>query len=274
MNSFIVRGMARRDIQVTTVKLDDATIHLYHPLEKASGAALIWMHGGGYIVDEGDADDACCLSYATNLNVLVISIEYRLAPQDPFPAALDDCFAAWQYLLDSATELNIDPRRIAIAGRSAGGGLAAALCQRIRDAGGTQPAAQLLTYAMLDDRTATDSTLDDINHALWNNRNNRFAWTAYLGQAPGAKNAPLYSVPARTTNLSGLPPTWIGCGTADLFYTENHIYAERLRAAGVACEWIEVDGAPHAFDLIVPNSPLSQDFDQSNKHYLRRALKI
>lgn len=274
LNSLTRRGSARRDIQVTTVALKDARMHIYRPLDPVSGAALLWMHGGGYIVDEGAADDAYCASCAANLHTIVISIEYRLAPEHPFPAALEDCFAAWQYLQDAATKLGIDPHRIAVAGRSAGGGLAAALCQRIRDAGGTQPAAQLLTYPMLDDRTAADTTLDKINHALWNNTNNRFGWTAYLGQSPGADSAPQYSVPARTPNLAGLPPTWIGVGTVDLFFAEGQLYAQRLQAAGVACEWVKVDGAPHVFDMVVPNAAVSLDFAESSMLFLRQALHI
>ena len=142
---------------------------------------------------------------ARDAGILVANVEYRLAPTHQYPAAIDDCVEAWQWLLQSAGELGIDPARIAIAGQSAGGGLAAALALRVHDAGGVQPAAQILFCPMIDDRTALRSELDGNDYLMWNTRHNRQAWSWYLGQPAGAPEVPAYAAPARRDDLSGLP---------------------------------------------------------------------
>ncbi len=182
--------------------------------------------------------------------------------------------AAWNWLLLAAPELGVDPARIAIGGMSAGGGLAACLAQKILDGAGRQPAAQLLMYPMLDDRTAADHTLDELQHYLWNNHNNRAGWGAYLGQEPGQLTTPEYAVAARRQNLSGLPPARIGVGDIDLFYTENRAYAERLNAAGVACELDLVPMAPHGFQVVAPRAAVSKAFNERNFDFLIRILGL
>ncbi len=210
---------------------------------------------------------------ARDLDLVVVSVEYRLAPRHPFPAALDDCYEAWQWLLDAVTDLSVDPERLAIAGQSAGGGLAAALVQRIADAGGVQPLAQVLMYPMLDDRTAANRELDGVGHVLWNNRNNRGAWEWYLGQPPGRDIAPPYVVPARREDLSGAPPAWIGVGKLDLFYREDCAYAERLQAAGVPCDLHITPRAPHGYDLLAPEAPVSRAFIHDYYRFLSQRLE-
>lgn len=248
------------------------SVRLYRSTAGSSGAALIWLHGGGYILGDASINDRECAALATALGLVVVSVNYRLAPRHPFPAALDDAFDAWQWLLERATTLGVEPARIAVAGQSAGGGLAAALVQRIADVGGQQPAAQLLIYPMLDDRTAADTALDTIRHPLWNNRNNRGAWNWYLGQPAGTQALPPYASPARTNDLCGLPPAWIGVGDLDLFHAENCDYAQRLRASGVPCELHVAAQAPHAFDLIAPDCALSREFVESYHAFLREHL--
>ena len=223
-------------------------LRLYRPAVPRSDAALLWIHGGGYIIGTASIDDAFCASIARELGIVVVSAEYRLAPRHPFPAPLDDCHAAWRWLRDGAAELGIDPARVAIGGMSAGGGLAAALVQRVCDEAGAGPVAQLLMAPMLDDRTAAIRSLDALAHPVWDNALNRFGWEAYLSTRPGAAVLPPYASPARREELAGLPPAWIGVGAIELFHDEDVAYARRLEAAGVPVTLEIVPGAPHGFE--------------------------
>jgi acetyl esterase/lipase len=265
----VVAGMAIKDYN-----FGNAGVRVYQPEGETSGAGLLWIHGGGYIIGSPAINDRECVNYAKKLNITVVSVKYRLAPKHPFPAASDDCFAAWQWFQDKADDLGVAPTRIAISGQSAGGGLAAGLVQRIHDCGGIQPVGQALFYPMLDDRTAAQTELDALKHRLWNNKNNRGAWCYYLNQTPGLATVPAYSAPGRRENLEGLPPTWLGVGSVDLFFDEDQHYAARLGEAGVSCELKTVDGAPHAFDVIAPDVPISVEFLESNYHFLRRVLTL
>jgi acetyl esterase/lipase len=280
---FIVRLLqrlrSRRIKPVAGVVIEDrplshGAVRIYRPQSAANGAGLLWIHGGGYIIGDVSISDRECIALAKELGLVVVSVDYRLAPEHPFPAALDDCFEAWHFVQDRADELGIDRRRIALVGQSAGGGLAAALAQRIADTGGVQPAAQVLMYPMLDDRTAADTALDPLRHFLWNNRNNRGGWGWYLGQTPGQPGVPAYAVPARREDLSGLPPAWIGVGEQDLFYAEDCAYAQRLQAAGVHCVLHIGPQAPHAYDLIVPQSSVAQAFVQEHYRFLREQFRL
>ncbi len=248
-------------------------LRLYYPAQ-ASGAALLWIHGGGLITGRAAQDDRLCVRYAQQLGLLVVSVDYRLAPRHPFPAAIDDCFAAWQWLQQQAPDLGIDPRRVAISGQSAGGGLAASLAQRLQDDGGIQPAAQALFCPMLDDRTAANRALDAINHRIWHNRSNRAGWRAYLGHAPGTAFVPAYAVPARREQLAGLPPAWIGVGDIDLFFAEDRTYAEQLQAQGVNCEFYVAAQAPHGFETLAPRSSIARAMFESNFAFLRKTLGL
>ncbi|GAB3161892.1 alpha/beta hydrolase [Myceligenerans halotolerans] len=237
---------------------DDAVrVRIYRPTEAASGAGLLWIHGGGLVIGSPRQDDRICAAFARGLGLVCVSVDYRLAPEHPFPAAADDCLAAWHWFQRNASDLGVDPARIAVAGASAGGGLATGLAQRLHDAGGEQPVAQLLCAPMLDDRTAARAELDALRHPAWDNRANRSGWTAYLGGPPGS-DVPEYAVPARRVDLAGLPPAWIGIGGIDLFLDENLAYAERLREADVDCELALVPGAPHGFEAIAFDAPVTQ----------------
>lgn len=264
----------RSGVTLEDKKLGKASIRIYRPEGTHSGAALLWIHGGGLVMGTAAQDDQECYAYARKLNLTVISVEYRLAPEHPFPAAIDDCFEAWQWLQASAQDLGLDPSRMAIAGQSAGGGLAATLAQRIYDAGATQPAAQVLIYPMLDDRTATQKALDPINHLMWNNQSNRSGWGWYLDKPAGTPTIPPYAAAARRENLSGLPSTWIGVGDVDLFYTECGEYAQRLTDAGVNCQLHTVAQAPHAFERMVPRASISKTFYGEIHQFLRASLAL
>ncbi|MEM7328042.1 MAG: alpha/beta hydrolase [Pseudomonadota bacterium] len=260
-------------VQTSKQKLTHADVRIYHPKTNGNRAGLFWIHGGGMIMGDAAMNDPQCNRYARELGLTVVSANYRLAPEHPYPAAIDDCYEAWRWFLQHAEQLGVDPERIAIAGQSAGGGLAAALCQRTRDSGVQAPAAQLLIYPMLDDRTALRDDLTEIEHILWNNRNNRFGWSAYLGSDVEAiESTPDWAVPGRCNDLSNLPPTWIGVGDKDLFLEEDEAYAIALQAADVECTFVKAPSAPHAFDALVTGAMVSRNFLESADDFLKRHL--
>ncbi|MFE2424052.1 alpha/beta hydrolase [Streptomyces hokutonensis] len=251
---------------------EDRGLRVYTPVGGGSGAALLWVHGGGYLIGDVAQDDAFCAVTACELGAVVVSTNYRLAPEHPFPAALDDVLAAWHRLLASAEDLGIDRERVAAGGSSAGAGLAACLVQRLHDDGGTQPVAQWLFSPMLDDRTAARRELDPVRHRVWDNAANRTGWGAYLGAEPGGPRAPDHAVAARRADLSGLPPAWIGVGDIDLFTDECRTYAERLRDAGVDCTFDLVPGAPHGFEAWAPDTHVSHGLLERARTWLGARL--
>jgi acetyl esterase/lipase len=257
-------------VVIKTIRDSSTHLRTYHPKSRQSLAALFWIHGGGYVIGQASQDDRLCSITADALGILVVSVEYRLAPEHPFPAGLDDCHAGWIWLQQHAGTLEIDPSRIALGGESAGGGLAASLAQRLHDEGSPLPAAQWLINPMLDDRTAASQEVDAKHHFVWNNRANAFGWRAYLGVEPGTAQLPAYASPARRNDLRGMPPTWIGVGEIDLFYQENLAYAEGLRAAGVDVVCDVVPGAPHGFGTWAPDAQVSRNFHSRAHDWLRR----
>lgn len=240
-------------------------VRLHRPPD-VTGAApgLVWIHGGGYVIGNAAQDDALCRRFARRLGITVAAVDYRLAPEYPYPAALEDCHSALTWL---ATLPAVDPIRVAIGGASAGGGLAAALVLLARDRTEVKAAAQVLVYPMLDDRSATQDGLDDPNHRLWTQTSNVYGWSSYLGDAD-----PNAAVPARCDDLGDLPPAWIGVGSLDLFHDEDLSYAERLKAAGVPCEVEVVPGAFHGFDEVAPKAAVSRAFFDSQASWLREIL--
>ncbi|MHA7651198.1 alpha/beta hydrolase [Mycobacterium sp. ML4] len=251
-----------RDVEVLTLT-SGTGVRLYRPTGvDGPGPALLWMHGGGYVIGSAKQDDALCRRFSKALGITVASVDYRLAPEHPYPAPLEDCYAALTWLTALPA---VDSARVAIGGASAGGGLAAALALLARDRGDVRPAFQLLTYPMLDDRSA--AAPPDPNHRLWDPRANEFGWRSYLGGAD-----PAVAVPARRTDLTGLPPAWIGVGTHDLFHDEDVEYARRLIEAGVPCRLDVIAGAFHGFDLVAAKAPVSQRFFGLQCDVLRTAL--
>lgn len=221
--------------------------------------ALLWIHGGGLVMGTPEQGNDLCSRFVDELGILVVSVDYRLAPDHPFPAALDDCDAALTWLHAMVDELGVDPRRIAVGGDSAGGGLAACLAQLAHDKGGVDVAFQLLEYPMLDDRTVLRSGDDTF---IWSRTSNRFGWSSYLGHPVAEEEVRPYAVAARRTDLAGLPPAWIGVGDIDLFHDEDVEYADRLRAAGVPCELVVVPGMYHAADVFARSAESMQAFVQ------------
>lgn len=247
---------------------------IYQPASPASDAALLWIHGGGYLCFSANTDDATCRRIVDALGITVVSVDYRLAPQSAFPAALDDCVASWEWLQQHSVELGVDPQRIVVAGESAGGGLAATLAQRLLDEGGPQPVAQWLLAPMLDDRTATREDLTAEQHFVWNNRNNWGGWQRYLGQDPGLPEAPTHAVAARRESLAGLPETFLAIGDLDLFYEECVTYAERLQSDGVACELFVTEGGVHGMETLLPASSPGRLHWDSVFAFLGRKLNL
>lgn len=265
----VVNGVA-----IEKKELAHASVRVFKQKGELTGAGLLWIHGGGLISGRAAQDDVACAAYAQDLGLVVVSVDYRLAPQYPFPAAIDDCYEAWRWFIKEAHNLGVDPARIAVSGQSAGGGLAASLTQKISDEGGVQPSAQALFCPMLDDRTAAQQDLDLINHRIWTNKSNRAGWSAYLGQPPGADEVAAYAVPARREDLSSLPPAWIGVGDIDLFFDEGRLYSRRLREAGVDCQLYVVPMAPHAFETFVPKASITRDLYRDNYRFLRESLGL
>jgi acetyl esterase/lipase len=248
-------------------------LRIYRPPASAAPAPiLVWTHGGGFVIGNPVMNDAFLLEFVRELGIVIVSVDYRLAPEHPFPAALDDAYTALKWSQDHAGELGGDPGRIAVGGESAGGGLAATLAQLACDRGEVPLLFQLLIYPMLDDRSAVDPQFAGGEHIGWTQANNRFGWESYLRQAPGVQCALPYSVAARREDLSGLPPAWIGVGSLDLFCPEDTAYAQRLQVCGVACELVTVPGAFHGFDFPLPGLQIVRDFRSAQIAALRKHL--
>lgn len=264
-----------RKLVFKDVKLSNAKMRIYEPdPDVASGIGVLWIHGGGLVLGSRVTDLAICHRYVEKLGAVVCSTDYRLAPRHKYPAACDDCYEAWQWMQKNATELGIDQHRIIVAGMSAGGGLAAHLVQSIHDRGGVQPAAQSLWCPMLDDRTAARRELDRFDFMTWNNKNNEFGWSAYLGCPAGSAHVPVAAVPGRRQDLGGLPPAWIGVGTADLFHQECTDYVRRLREADIPTAYHEAPGAPHAFEIFAADTRLARDYYASETATMRSYLDV
>ena len=258
-----------KPVEVRGVAAVSVRVHRPSSTEK-SLPAMLWIHGGGMVMGTAAQDDAICRRFAEDVGIIVAAVEYRLAPEQPFPVPLHDCYDALVWL---AQQPDVDSTRIVVGGASAGGGLAAALALLAHERGELRLAFQLLSYPMLDDRTANRFDVDERNLRLWNVKANRFGWESYLGQPPGGAGVSGLAAPARFDDLSQLPPAWIGVGTLDLFRDEDVAYADRLRAAGVACELDLVEGAFHGFDFVRPKAGVSQAFRSAQVAALVAALR-
>ncbi|MDB5099720.1 MAG: alpha/beta hydrolase [Cyanobacteria bacterium RYN_339] len=232
----------------------DVRVLVYRPLRSTEPLpVLLWLHGGGFVLGEADADEDMFEAVVNQLGCAVVSVDYRLAPETPAPGAVEDAYAALRWIVTEATRGNFAGDRIAIGGASSGGGLAAALGLLARDRGEIPLGFQLLIYPMLDDRTCTAAQPNAYTgQFIWTPESNRFAWSALLGQAPGGLDVTPYAVPARAERLDALPPTFIAVGTLDLFLDEDLVYAHRLMRSGVPTELHVYPGAFHGFDMDPP----------------------
>ncbi|MET0370355.1 MAG: alpha/beta hydrolase [Sphingobium sp.] len=245
----------------------DVRIIEYRPTgASASLPVFLHIHGGGHIVGAPEMNDARNATLATTLGCVVISVDYRLSPEAPYPAAIDDCYAALEWLNDQAGALGIDPARITVGGESAGGGLAAGLALMARDLGVISLHSQLLIYPMLDDRAEAASSAHT-GEFIWTREHNRFGWASLLGDHAAAP--PPYAAPARAGDLAGLPESFIAVGALDLFLDEDIDYARRLMAAGVPVSLHVVPGAFHGFDGMSAG-PLAAGFTKLYVDWLAR----
>lgn len=232
--------------------------------------AILHIHGGGFVIGSAQLYRPQLASLSKHLGAVVVSVDYRLAPETVFPGAIEDCFAALTWLFDNADMLGIDRARVAVAGESAGGGLAAALAIMARDRKVGPLAAQMLAFPMLDDRTG--SSKDAGPHAgefVWTPSSNVFGWSSLLGHEPGAEDVSPYAAPARCDDLSNLPPAFIAVGDLDLFLEEDLEYARRLARAGVPIDLKVYPGAVHGFMLMEGSRVASQYAADQGAAYLR-----
>lgn len=251
----------------------DVMVRIYQPENRPDTLpALLWIHGGGYVLGSVTGDDLKAKSLCLSLNCVVASVEYRLAPEHPFPAPVEDCYAALKWLAASVEQFGINPARIAIGGASAGGGLAAGLGLLVRDRGEIDVCYQLLIYPMIDDSNVAQAGPGVPDAPVWTRSSNLIGWQSYLSQEPGSPGVSPYAATSRAEDVSGLPPTFIGVGTPDLFRDEDIAYAHRLIAADVPTELhVYVDGF-HGFDSFAPESDAAQRFTAEYTRLLHRAL--
>ena len=264
-------GVVREEI-VVPGEGHDVRCLLYRPARAGTGRpGYLHIHGGGYIMGAVEGSDISNIAICANLDVVVLSVDYRLAPEHPIPAPLDDCYAGLAWLHRNAESLGVSPDRIGVGGESAGGGLAAALAIRARDAGDYAICHQHLTYPMLDNLTGTKSNPGDplVGEFIWTRARNQFGWRSYLGDAPA--EAP--QVPARVERYEGLPGTWMFTAALDLFRDENIAYAQNLLEAGVGVELLLYPGACHGFQML-PGTQLASRFAEDHMTALARGLGV
>ncbi len=243
-------------------------LDLYTPAGKGEMPAVLWIHGGGYIVGSAAADAGWCGELAHALGAVVAAVEYRLAPEHPYPAGLEDCYQALVWMTENADKIQINPDNVAVAGNSAGGGLTAALALLARDRGGPKIIFQMPLYPMIDDRSERPSSYE-ITSGVWTRSHNLIAWRLYLG---GRTEVPFYAAPSRAPDLAGLPPSYTMVGSIDLFRDETLDFVSRLAQAGVPVECRVVPGGYHAFEFIVPDAAVSRAARQDYIEALRRGL--
>jgi len=232
---------------------------------------IYWIPGGGMIMGSRFAA-AEALDAAVAVGAVVLSIEYRRAPEHPAPAPGDDCLAGLVWLAEHSGEVGVDPDRVVIAGASAGGGLAAATALRARDLGAPALAGLLLSCPMLDDRMISASANQFGDDLLWTRANNEFGWRCLLGERTGTDDVSIYEAPGRATDLTGLPPAYIDVGSVDLFRDEDVAFASTIWASGGDCELHVWAGGYHGFELLAPTSALAADASAARRRWLSRVL--
>jgi acetyl esterase/lipase len=247
----------------------DITVRVYRPVGvEGTLPGIFFIHGGGMVLGDLDSEILTCELLSEQIGAVVVSTDYRKAPENPYPAAVNDCYASLEWVGGHFDELGIDPDRLAVFGASAGGGLAVAVSLLARDRGGPKLCFQMPIYPMLDDRNETTSSYEITEVGIWDRGGNLEAWEMYLA----GQDADHYAAPARATNLTELPPTFIDVGTMDLFRDEDIAFVGRLVEAGVPTEFHLYPGAYHASENFAPEAELSQRIWATRLAALRRAL--
>ena len=266
-------GVESEDVTVPEPGSEDLPLRVYRPVDAEGPLPCVyWIHGGGMVLGDLDQDDPTCERLVDEVGCVVVSVDYRLAPEHPYPAPVDDCYAGLEWVAANAADLDADASRLAIGGQSAGGGLSAAVALRARDEDGPDLCHQHLIYPMLDDRNATESSEQVTDIGIWDREMNVRAWEAYLGDSNGDDDLPPYAAPGRVEDLSGLPPTYLDIGTHDVFRDETRAYAERLLAGGVETEFHLWPGAYHAYETFAPEARLSRETWETRVNALDRAF--
>ncbi|MEV6481203.1 alpha/beta hydrolase [Streptomyces sp. NPDC051576] len=248
-------------------------VRVYRPADMAEDLpAVLNIHGGGFVIGRIEVDDHTCLDIARRVNAVVVSVGYRLAPEHPYPAGLEDCYAALEWLAANAGELRVDAARIAVHGISAGGGLSAGVALLARDRSGPELAFQYLDLPELDDRRDTLSMARFTDTPGWNTPNAEISWRHYLGERAGGDDVPVYAAPGRAKDLSGLPPAYVTALEYDPCRDEAVAYAENLFAAGVPVETHVFSGAYH-LAYLMPTAKVSLRRAEERITVLRAALR-
>ncbi len=251
----------------------DVTLRVHRPKAIDGRLPCVFsIHGGGYVMGSRFIDDGRMDRWCPDLSCVGISVEYRLAPECPYPGPLEDCYAGLRWVHEHASELGVDPQTIGVVGGSAGGGLAAALALLARDRGKIPVAFQLLVYPMIDDRMVTESSRWDA--PIWNPSANAFGWRSYLGDLFGTADVPAYAAPARAVDLSGLPVSYVCVGTLDGFLDEDIEYAQRLNHMGTPTDLHVYPGAPHGFVSAMPDTTVSTRCWRDMTEWLSRQLNV
>ena len=262
--------LADRPYDERTIDADGVTLSIFTPEGGVDGPApcLYWVHGGGMVMGSRWMAEKA-LDTAAVVGGVVVSVEYRLAPEHPAPAPVDDALAGLRWVVANAGELDVDPHRLVLGGDSAGGGISAAVALRLRDEGGPALAGLFLSQPMLDDRMTTASAQQIGDDVAWTPASNEFGWRALLGDRD---EVTIYDAPGRATDLSGLPPTFVDVGSADLFRDEDIDFASRIWAAGGVAELHVWQGGYHGFDTLAPDAALSADAGEARRRWLVRTL--
>jgi acetyl esterase len=252
----------------------DVPVRVYGPKERTGAApGVLLIHGGGFIIGSVDAEHGSAAMTAIQTGAVVVSVEYRLAPEHPFPAGLHDCYQALVFLAGAADELGVDTSRLAVMGSSAGGGLAAGTALLARDLGGPALCFQMLTIPELDDRLQTPSMRAFVDSPMWNRPLAEVSWRAYLGADADPDDVSPYAAPSRATELAGLPPTYISTAENDPLRDEGILYALGLLQAGVSVELHQFPGTFHG-SALVASAAITQRAQRESVTVLRRALGV
>ncbi|RSM40539.1 alpha/beta hydrolase [Amycolatopsis balhimycina DSM 5908] len=252
----------------------DVPVRVYAPADRTGAVpGLLYIHGGGFVLGDLEMSHAQLLHLVDELGIVIVAVDYRLAPEHPFPAPVEDCYAALSWVAAKADELGIDPARIGIAGDSAGGGLSAGVTLLARDRGGPALCFQYLGIPELDDRLDTPSMRDYTDTPIWNRPNAVVSWTSYLGTEPGGDDVSPYAAPARATDLSGLPPAFVTTCQFDPLRDEGIEYARRLAHAGVQAELRHYPGTFHGSGM-VETAAISRRMFADEIDALRRGLRV
>lgn len=267
------RGFTWRDVAITGHEGGEIVVTVVEKEGRTgTGPGFFHTHGGGMIIGNRWLGISGFLDWAERFNGVIVTVEYRLAPEFPDPYPVEDCYAGLEWTAAHADELGIDPARILIGGASAGGGLAAGTALLARDRKGPALIGQLLIYPMLDDRDVSVSTLQIDGVGVWDRGSNLTGWGALLGDRRGTDDVSIYASPARAADLSDLPPAYIDCGSAEVFRDEDVAYATKLWEAGVQAELHVFAGGFHGFDMFAPHAAVSQSMLAARDNWVNRLL--